>query len=300
MIGDFYGLPTRIISNQHLRLEFLAEAGPRIVRLMLTGSDENLLAETPDLFWPTPYGEFRLYGGHRLWHAPEASLRTAFPDNCGLIVEELGKAVRLCGPTESHTGIRKRIEIRLLDGRPGVALAHTLQNDGVWPVELAPWAITQLPLGGVAVLPQRSAAPNLEGLSPDRHVALWPYASWQDLRLCLRDEYMLVKAEPRVPPIKVGYLNERGWIGYLRTGILFAKRFEPQVERTHADRNCNVEVYCKDRFIELETLGPLVRLEPGQSAVHTETWEIHVGLAFQTLDNAKILAALAAIIDQER
>jgi hypothetical protein len=41
--GDFYGLPTRIISNQHLWLEFLAGAGPRIVRLSLAGSDENLL-----------------------------------------------------------------------------------------------------------------------------------------------------------------------------------------------------------------------------------------------------------------
>ena len=39
--GDFYGLPTRIISGQHLRLEFLAEAGPRIVRLSLGGSDEK-------------------------------------------------------------------------------------------------------------------------------------------------------------------------------------------------------------------------------------------------------------------
>jgi hypothetical protein len=278
MTGDYHGLPTRILSNQHLRLEFLAEAGPRIVRLMLAGSDENLLAETPDLSWPTPYGEFRLYGGHRLWHAPEASPRTAFPDKGGLVIEELGEAVRLCGPTESHTGIRKRIEISLLDGQPGVTLVHTLHNDGMWPVELAPWAITQLPLGGIAILPQRSRTPDTAGLVPDRHVVLWPYASWQDPRLQLGDDYVLVRAEPRVPPLKLGYLNERGWAAYLRAGILFVKRFEPQAERVHADRNCNVEVYCKDRFIELETLGPLVRLEPGQWVTHIETLELYCGM----------------------
>ena len=87
MTGDFYGLPTRILSNQHLRLEFLAEAGPRIVRLSLAGSGENLMAEVPDIHWTTPYGEYYLRGGHRLWHAPEAVPRSSVPDNDSLTVE---------------------------------------------------------------------------------------------------------------------------------------------------------------------------------------------------------------------
>ena len=55
-------------------------AGPRIVRLGLAGSDRNLLAETPDLGWETPHGRYELFGGHRLWFAPEDPDRVAVPD----------------------------------------------------------------------------------------------------------------------------------------------------------------------------------------------------------------------------
>ena len=33
MTNDFYGLAIRSISNKHVHLEFLAESGPRLVRL---------------------------------------------------------------------------------------------------------------------------------------------------------------------------------------------------------------------------------------------------------------------------
>jgi hypothetical protein len=51
------------------------------------------------------------------------------------------------------------------------------------------------------------------------------------------------------------------------------------VDLPHVDYGCNAEVYCCDRFIEVETLGPLVTLEPGASTVHVETWELHTGLS---------------------
>jgi hypothetical protein len=288
MTNDFYGLPTRIISNNHLRLEFLAEAGPRIVRLMLAGSDENQLAETPDVHWTTPYGEYYLRGGHRLWHAPEAVPRSSVPDNSGLTIEELDGAVRLAQPPEPDTKIRKSIEMRLHADQPAVTLRHELWNGGAWPVELAPWAITQLRLGGTAVLPQRVEPMDRDGVWPNRHLVLWPYTRWQDPRLRLGDESVLIEAQPQETVFKVGYLNHHGWIGYLREGVLFVKRFETHTDQPHADMGCNVEVYCNERFIELETLAPLCRLEPGRSVTHVETWELYTGLgAPQTPDEVQ-------------
>ena len=38
--------------------------------------------------------------------------------------------------------------------------------------------------------------------------------------------------------------------------------------------NCNVEAYCRDRFLELETLGPVTTLAPQESLTHVETWDI--------------------------
>lgn len=44
MRSDYHGQTTQSIDNGSMRLEFLANAGPRIVRLFVTGSEENLLA----------------------------------------------------------------------------------------------------------------------------------------------------------------------------------------------------------------------------------------------------------------
>lgn len=278
-MADFFGLATGLLENEHLRLEYLLDAGPRIVRLFRAGSDENLLAEVPDLSWDTPYGLFHLWGGHRLWHAPEKAARTYVPDDVGLVAEEVAGGVFLRQPADSVTGIAKAIEIRLAPGLPVVTLRHTLRNEGLWPVELAAWAITQLPLGGVALLPQRRDPLDEDRLQPNRQLTLWPYSRWQDQRLRLGDDLVLVEGTADPVPLKVGYLNDHGWLAYLREGVLFGKWFQrsavPSLNpRSYPDMNSNVEVYVKDRFLELETLGPLTLLEPGESLQHSERWEI--------------------------
>jgi hypothetical protein len=269
MSTDYYGLPTRRIRNQHLSLDFLSEAGPRIVRLMLGQSDQNLLAEVPDISWSNQFGEFFLRGGHRLTHAPE-SPRSYVPDGAGLIVEDLSHGVRL-QTLEAATNIRKSMDIGLSPDQPQVTLHHRLQNDGGDPIELAPWSITQMRLGGLVVMPICTAT---DGLLPDRHIVVWPYTRWHDARLRVEDDSVFVTAQPDMPPLKVGSLN-RGWLGYLIGDVFFTKRFDPLLDQLHPDRNCNVEVYCNDRFVELETLAPLIRLKPGETIEHVETWELH-------------------------
>jgi hypothetical protein len=290
-MADFYGLPTRSVESTHVRLEFLAEAGPRIVRLFVAGVDENQLAELPDFRTSTPFGEYFFRGGHRLWHAPEAMPRSYLPDDMGVQVEERADGVRLVQPTEAASGIRKCLDIQLHPEQAAVTLHHQLQNEGMWAVELAPWALTMLPLGGMAILPQQVGPLDPSGLLPNRHLVLWPYTRWQDPRLELHDDYLLLYAQPLLPPCKVGYLNRQGWIAYVRNGVLFRKRFTPQAALPHPDFGCNAEFYCDDTFIEMETVAPLARLEPGQAVTHTETWEFATGIAVpQTLDGARALA----------
>jgi hypothetical protein len=288
MTGDFHGLPSRVISNKYLRLEFLAQSGPRIVRLSFAGSNLNLLAETPHKRMETPYGDYFFHGGHRLWYAPETFPHTYLPDNAGLTIEELDDGICLRQLPESITGIAKSIEIHLAQDRPALTLLHRLQNDGAQGVECAPWAITQVPLGGVAILPQQVDAIDEQGLLPNRNLVLWPYTRWDDARLELGDDFIRVHARQKTPPCKIGYLNRRGWVGYWNADVLLVKRFDPQPNMAHPDFGCNVEVYCSDEHLELETLAPLCRLEPGRSVTHVETWELYSGLeTIQTQDNVK-------------
>jgi hypothetical protein len=278
MKNDFYGHPVGVLENDFLRLEYLSQAGPRIVRLSLVGSSDNLLAETPEVSWETPYGPYHLYGGHRLWCAPEKLGITSQPDDADLRIELISQGVRLTGAPQPVDSLTKTLEIRLEAGRPGVHLRHCLTNLGAAPVELAPWAITQLPLGGQAILPQPTRPVDADGLLPNRSLVLWPYTRWDDPRLKLGDEVIVVNGIPISDKFKIGYKNRLGWAGYLRQGILFGKKFEFQDQGRYTDMGCNLEIYCDHRCLELETLGPLCTLAPGESIDHKEEWIILTGV----------------------
>jgi hypothetical protein len=292
--GDFHGEETLFLESEHLSVELLADAGPRIVRLTLAGSNENVLGEVADIGWDTPWGRYRLRGGHRLWYAPENPPHTSAPDEGDLVVEESAQGLRL-ERLEPQSGLRKVMEVELAKDRAAVTVRHWILNEHEAAVELAPWAITILPLGGIALLPQQKGPIGKSELLPNRALVLWPYSSISDLRLELGDELVLVRAAAVQSPFKIGYLNRTGWAAYLRDHVLFCKHFHPQAGSAHADLNSNVEVYCNDRLLELETQAPLSYLEPGAEATHEERWELHrVG---DVDSSAEGLSALVAELD---
>jgi hypothetical protein len=279
--GTCHGRPTRRLDGAACWVEVLAGGGPRILGFGLAGGP-NVLAETPDVTWDAGHGRYELLGGHRLWFAPE-SPDCSVPDSSGLALAGLptGSAAsgsipgfRLVGAVEPPTGLRKEIEVRLDAVAAAAVIRHSLRNEGSRTIELSPWPITQLRLGGVAFaalpLPVREHV-----MKSDQLVVLWPYSSWSDERLSLSEGLLSVAGRPG-SPLKVGCLAISGAAAYLREGVLFVKRFDPRVGVAHADLGCNVEIYADQGTIELESLGPLVRLGPGESTVHEERWELHV------------------------
>ncbi len=266
---------TQSLSNGHICLEYLVNAGPRIIGLYYGDSQENLFAILPGVGWKTPYGWFSMYGGHRLWHSPEAADRTSIPDDQPPAIEKIDGGLKISQAVEAPTGIAKSIVVRFQPDRSSVVVDHYLTNKGVWPVPLAPWAITQLRLGGIAVIPQITQPLDSAGLLPNRSLVLWPYTSWQDERLKLHDDLILVEGTPQLPPIKIGCVNPHGWLGYFYKEFMFIKRFDYLPEQPYPDFGSNSECYCNDKFIEVESLGPLTNLEPDQTVQYTETWELH-------------------------
>jgi hypothetical protein len=269
--GDYHGRPTRHFANGHLWFDVLTDAGPRIVRLGRTGNPGNVLAETPDAGWDTPLGRYELHGGHRLWFAPEDPDRVAVPDGSGLWLDGDDGGVRLEGRVEP-SGVMRSIEIRFgLDGT-SLDVRHELCNAGRQTLELAPWAITQLPLGGRVIMPEPRPTDE-HAVRPNRRLVLWPYSSREDDRFHPRDGLLVVEARAG-RNLKLGYFNEAGWVGYARGDTMLVRRFRPAIGRAHPDFGCNIETFVGDSFAELEILGPLARLAPGESAVHSEAWEL--------------------------
>jgi hypothetical protein len=277
MSDDFYGLPVQRLDNGHVRVDVLAGAGPRIVRLIAAGSSENLLAEMPEKSWETPNGTFYIRGGHRLWHAPESFPRTYQPDNDGVTVELTPAGAQISRPAEPATGIAKRLTIALTPGRAALSVRHELRNDGAWPVELAPWAITQLRSGGTVIMPLGGPAA-ASALLPDRRIVLWPYTELGDPRIQLHNDYLLVEVRPGLPPAKIGIFGRAGWGAYQLGSTLLVKRYTPQPGRPHPDDGCNLECYFDQANVELETLAPLELLQPGATSVHVEEWQLYTGV----------------------
>jgi hypothetical protein len=273
-LNSFHGLPVESIRNPHLRLDYLTSLGPRIVGLFCDNQTLNLLAEVPDISWETPNGDYFLRGGHRLWTAPEDPIRTSAPDNLPPEIIKGDDFIILREPRNPYSGLSKSIKIRLAANRPTVFLEHRIENHTGLPVELAPWAITVLPLGGVAVLPFASSSRDLMERAPDRNLILWPYTWLSDPRLTIEDDFLLVEGKSQENECKIGYRNNAGWLGYANGSCFFSKRFIPDLTAPLPDMGCNIEVYVRDRFIELETLGPLVLLQPGEAITHHETWEV--------------------------
>lgn len=271
-MGEFYGKPTRFISNDFLEVEYLESAGPRIVGLRYRGCS-NLLAQVPDQRRDTPWGEYFFMGGHRLWHSPEHMPRTYVPDNDGCTSSLIPDGVLLEGKLEEGSAIRKSIEIRVDPIRPRVHLLHTLANEGLWDVKLAPWAITMFRLGGQVTLPIRAENAAKTGLLPDRPLVLWPYTKIHDRRLKLSDDFIQIDAQPG-DPIKIGIFNPCGWISYQIDGILFRKSFDVCYGEEHADFGCNSESFSGPYFVELESLGPLSLVPAGGKVQWQETWEL--------------------------
>ncbi len=288
-LGDFHGLSTYVLENKFLRIETLT-ASARIVRLIPAGKS-NLFADLGNQKLATPYGDFYYRGGHRFWHSPEAMPRTYLPDNDGAIISEVPGGVRIDQPTEPWTNITKSMEIRLNPERPQVILRHEMRNDGSWTVELAPWALTMLKLGGVGIFPQVQGNVDSAGLLPNRQLSIWPYTHIADPRLVLRDDCILINANPSLPPIKIGYNNSHGWQAYWIDGLLFVKRFEAISGANYPDGGCNTETYCNHEFIELESLGALEKLAPGDTLIHNETWEI-----FESLEQPFIPAEIISLL----
>src|SRR5580698_11119229 len=110
---DYGGWPNCYrLANDVMKLIVTTDVGPRIVHCGFIGAD-NEFKEYPDELGKTGGEDWRIYGGHRLWHAPEDKARTYFPDNSPVKLEHRDGAVHLLQAVETTTGLQKEVEVRL-------------------------------------------------------------------------------------------------------------------------------------------------------------------------------------------
>lgn len=261
-------------TNGMIELVITLDVGPRIIRFGFAGG-ENFFHEYPAQVGKTGGEEWRNYGGHRLWHAPEVMPRTYAPDNHPVEYHIHGDIIHLIQPVEPSTGIQKEMEIRLAPDTAEVEVLHRLTNTLAWDVELAVWALSVTAPGTTSILPLPPRGEHSLNLTPTGAIVLWACADMSDPRWTWGRKYILLRHQPNMPPQKIGLLAPDGWIAAARNGMLFVKRVEYAAEYTYPDLGCNLETYTDSDMLEIETLGPVALLAPGSSVEHIELWSLH-------------------------
>lgn len=269
------GFRVKIAQIGGLLIGVTCDVGPRVIYLASVEKPKlNLFGVLPDFGIETSEGFWRIYGGHRLWAAPEAKPRSYSPDNQPVKIEADSDSLRVYGNPEEKNSIQKEISVRASsDG--GIQVIHRIRNIGRWPIKLACWALSVMRRNGFAIVPIKPMRVDAEGLLPDRRISIWPYTNMADKRLSLTSEYIFVKQDPKVKgPLKIGVNANPNWAAYWVEGMLFLKQFQYDSGAEYPDFGCSVEVYTNPEMLELETLGPLKTVEPSGVVEHVEFWRV--------------------------
>ena len=269
---EYGGWPDCIrLSNGEIELVATTVGGPRIIRLGFVGG-QNMFVNYPETLGRSGDLEWHNYGGHRLWHAPEIVPRTYAPDNGPVEFSWDGRTLTLLN-FEEPNGLEKQMRVTLAPTSPRVEVAHRIVNRNPWAIELAPWALSVMAPGGRAIYPQEDYRPHPDYLAPARPLVLWHFTDMSDPRWTWGTRYIQLRQDPTATTKqKAGFLNSKGWAAYVLGGETFVKRYPYEPGATYADLGCNTETYTDPDMLEIESLGPLTRIEPGGHVDHVESW----------------------------
>ena len=258
-------------SNNKIELIITTDVGPRIIHYGWKGG-ENQFVVFPETSGKTGGDQWQLYGGHRLWNAPEHFPNSYFPDNGPIELKQEKGFIRLVQPVETTTLIQKEMDIYISEDSEKVKIIHRLRNYAKEPKELAPWSITALAPGGIGIIPfvlnKDNPAPK-----PSLVFSAWDYTDVADSRIQWMSACLLVRQDiSKTRWLKVGLNSAHGKMAYLRGSDLFIKKFATFPGQKYADNGSMEECWINDRYLELEALSPNQMIEPGLAVEHTETW----------------------------
>ena len=285
---EFHGWRnTYRLSNGLVEARVVTDIGPRIMDFHPAGG-ANLLYVRESEAGKSGEDTWVQRGGWRLWVAPERKETTYALDNSACEAEVVGDAtLRVTGPPQPTAGIQKRIEVALDPAAPRLRITSRLTNIADRPLTYAAWSLPVMRPGGRAFVPQDMGS--LAAFDATRRLLLWSYTRFNDPRYQFGDRLVQIDHRRVMPGYagagrgsdesKVGVDSAQGWAAYLVDGALFLKRFPHDPTGQYPDGGSTIEVYSNHEFLELEHLGPLTTLQPGEELVLLEDWWVFPGVS---------------------
>jgi hypothetical protein len=265
----------RRITNGEIELIVTADVGPRIIYCGFPGG-QNLFKNFDEQMGKSGEPSWTIRGGSRIWIGPEDPVASYAPDNAPVEIEILDGALIATAPVEEPVRVQKQMVIRVPDTGAEVEIRHRIRNAGLMPTEFAAWILTVMAPGGVAItgFPPRGTHP--EDLPPTNPLVMWAFTDLSDRRWKFLKKYLILRQDPGMSsPQKLGLFHPKTWGAYLLNEELFIKRYTADAARRYPDFGCSFETFTNAEMLELETMGPLCRVAPGEWIEHTERWTLH-------------------------
>lgn len=263
-------------SNNIIEAIIPKEFGPRILYLGFVKHKKNIFSEPTDVQFKNKYGVWKIYGGHRLWIAPE-NLNTYYPDNEEVEIKYSENLV-IVKKNFYPIGIGKEISLSFLK-KNKLQVKHRIYNLLKHPQKISLWTLSVMCKNGVAILPQNKNKSDEFGFLPNRNLVLWKYTDFKDPRFKIDNDFIFIRQTPKIKKaFKIGQYLTSGYIAYQTKEFIFKKIFkppEPYPQVLYPDFQSNIEIYCCDKFLELELLTPLLEIKKGNFIQHTELWELN-------------------------
>ncbi len=95
----------------------------------------------------------------------------------------------------------------------------------------------------------------------------------------------------------MGHFNTKSWGAYLLGSDLFIKRYDADVSKHYPDFFCSYETFTNEKFLEIETMGPLTKVGAGKALEHVERWTLHRNIKVTAWNDAEIDRAILPLVE---
>lgn len=238
--------------------------GIRIGHLSFVG-EKNVFYEQPkDVITEG----WNVYGGHRLWIAPECEADYV-PDDAPIKFVIGDDSVEVVQKATAPLRVEKRIILRLDGDR--VHVTHKIRNRGFKPITCALWGVSSLAGGGIEHIDLHRRE---GGLNPLYRLSVWDHTSLGDPRVAFERDRITVTHLPIDGKVKIGIGHPIPSVRYTVGGCVFTKQYEVVEGGKYPDGGVSYETYTDSSMVEMESLSPLKTLLPLCSAEHREIWSL--------------------------
>lgn len=246
------------------------EYGIRIGHFAFVNGENVFYCQPKNMTEFTTEQGWRLYGGHRLWLAPEQE-DTYSPDNEPISYEIQDNKIIVTQPVDTRTKVRKSVHISFGDDA-SVEITHRIENCGTESITRSLWCVSVVAPGGTEYI---ALGHQEDGMAHWHRISWWDHTCLGDVRATYKKDEIIIEHLPIDEKYKIGVAHPVEPVRYINQGIVFEKEYELQPDKEYPDGNVSFETFFCRHMAEIESLSPLYTLAPGESAEHTEIWRLY-------------------------